>query len=523
MSASADTTITPPTSGGRARPGLGLALLVIASAQLMIVLDATIVTIALPHILVDLGFSEAGLQWVVTSYALALGSLLLLGGRLGDLFGRRRMFIIGVSVFAAASLLGGLAPNPTVMITARVIQGAAAALASPAALALINTTFPVGRPRNRAMAVYAAMSGAGAAIGLILGGALTEIDWRWTFFINVPIGLFVAFLAPRVLVESGRQDSRIDWAGAITATLGLFGIVFGLSHAAQRGASWGDALTLVPLIGGVLLLGVFVVVERRAVHPLLPLRIVTDRTRAVSLVSMALIGAGMFAMFYFLGLFIQQVMGYSPILAGVSFLPFTLGLGAAAGASQSLVRRVDPRWLSGTGALMAAFGMWGFTQLQIDSAYWSHLFPYTVVIGLGMGMVFIPLTMTATHGVQPADAGAAASALNTAQQVGGAVGIAALTTVFSHFAAKTATTLSGQAQHLVAQAMAAGHLPANPTPDQIAAVTKPVTDQIQTVGSVHGFWVAAGMLVAGAILLMTTLTVRHAELQSDTDQPVPVG
>ena len=317
-----------------------------------------------------------------------------------------------------------------------------------------------------------------------------------------------------MLVESGRQDSRIDWAGAITATLGLFGIVYGLSHAAQRGASWGDALTLVPLLGGLLLLGVFVAVERRAAHPLLPLRIVTDRTRAVSLVSMALIGAGMFAMFYFLGLFIQQVMGYSPILAGVSFLPFTLGLGAAAGASQSLVRRVDPRWLSGTGALMAAFGMWGFTQLQVDSAYWSHLFPYTVVIGLGMGMVFIPLTMTATHGVQPADAGAAASALNTAQQVGGAVGIAALTTVFSHFAAKTATTLSGQAQQLVAQAMAAGHLPANPTPEQIAAVTKPVTDQIQTVGSVHGFWVAAGMLVAGAILLMTTLTVRHAELQT---------
>ena len=523
MSAPADTTITPPTSGGRTRPGLGLALLVIASAQLMIVLDATIVTIALPHILVDLGFSEAGLQWVVTSYALALGSLLLLGGRLGDLFGRRRMFIIGVVVFAAASLLGGLAPNPTVMITARVLQGAAAALASPAALALINTTFPVGPPRNRAMAVYAAMSGAGAAIGLILGGALTEIDWRLTFFINVPIGLFVAFLAPRVLVESGRQDSRIDWAGAITATVGLFGIVFGLSHAAQRGASWGDALTLVPLIGGVVLLGVFVAVERRAAHPLLPLRIVTDRTRAVSLVAMALIGAGMFAMFYFLGLFIQQVMGYSPILAGVSFLPFTLGLGAAAGASQSLVRRVDPRWLSGAGALMAAFGMWGFTQLQVDSAYWSHLFPYTVVIGLGMGMVFIPLTMTATHGVRPADAGAAASALNTAQQVGGAVGIAALTTVFSHFAAKTATTLSAQAQQLVAQAMAAGQLPANATPEQIAVVTKPVTDQIQTIGSVHGFWVAAGMLIVGAILLMTMLTVRHAELQTDNEQVVPVG
>ena len=522
MSASAGT-ITPPPTTERTRPGLGLALLVIASAQLMIVLDATIVTIALPHILVDLGFSESGLQWVVTAYALALGSLLLLGGRLGDLFGRRRMFIIGVAVFAAASLLGGLAPNPPVLIIARVVQGAAAALASPAALALINTTFPVGPPRNRAMAVYAAMSGAGAAIGLILGGALTEIDWRWTFFINVPIGAFVAFLAPRVLVESGRQHSRIDWAGAITATAGLFGIVYGLSHAAEAGASWGDALTLVPLIAGVLLLGVFVVVERRAAYPLLPLRIVTDRTRAVSLVSMALIGAGMFAMFYFLGLFIQQVMEYSPILAGVSFLPFTLGLGIAAGAGQSLVRRVDPRWLSGAGALVAAFGMWGFAQLQVDSEYWAHLFPYIVVIGLGMGFVFIPLTMTATHGVRPADAGAGASALNTAQQVGGAIGIAALTTVFSHFAAKTATTLSGRTQQLVAQATAAGQLPANPTPEQTAAVTKPVTDQIQTVASVHGFWVAAGMLVAGAILLMTTLTVRHPELQDDGERAVPVG
>src|SRR5690242_6824062 len=247
----------------RAR-GLGLALPIPAGAQLMTPPGRTIVNIALPHVQTDLGFSRSSLSWVVNAYALALGSLLLLGGRLGDILGRRRMFIVGVSVFAISSLLGGLAQNEAMMIGSRILQGVGAAIASPAALALITTTFPAGKERNRAMGVYAAMSGAGAAVGLILGGALTEVNWRWTFFINVPIGLLVALLAPRHLKESERQTGRFDLPGALTGTLGLVGIVYGLTHAAEPGAGWLDPVTLVSLIAGALLLVVFVLVEQRS-------------------------------------------------------------------------------------------------------------------------------------------------------------------------------------------------------------------------------------------------------------------
>lgn len=503
--------------------GLGIALVVIACAQLMIVLDATIVNIALPHIQTDLGFTDAGRQWVVTSYALSLGSLLLLGGRLGDILGRRRMFSLGIGIFAVASLLGGIAPTPGLLIAARILQGAGAALASPAALALINTTFPAGAARNRAMAVYAAMSGMGAAIGLILGGALTELDWRWTFFINVPIGLFVMFLAPQVLVESDKSDSRLDIRGAITATLGLFGVVFGLSHAAEQGSSWTDLGTLVPLIAGAALIAAFVIIESRTEHALLPMRIVANRTRAISLLVMLLIGAGMFALFFFLGLYVQQVMGYSPVRAGISFLPFSGGIIISAVIAQNLVARVDPKWLSGTGALMAAFGMWGFTHLSVDSNYWSHLFPYMLVMALGMGLVFIPMTITATHGVRKSDSGAAASALNTVQQIGGAIGIAGLTTVFTHYATQKSAALTGQAKQLVMQAITSGKIPANASKEQISAVLRPISNEVQTFASTQGFWVASGVLAVAAIALLLFMNVKHEELQSDEGAVAHVG
>ncbi len=516
MSAVIDQAPSPAPVEPRSR-GLLLALVVIASAQLMIVLDGTIVNIALPAIQSDLGFSDAGRQWVVTAYALAFGSLLLLGGRLGDLFGRRRMFTVGVLVFAAASLLGGIAANQEVLLLARILQGAGAALASPAALALINTTFPAGKERNRAMAVYAAMSGAGAAVGLILGGVLTEADWRWTFFINVPIGILVAVLAPRVLVESEGTDARLDLAGAVTGTLGLFGIVYGLSHAAEVGSSWTEAATLVPLLGGLAVLAAFVQVELRAAHPLLPMRILADRNRAVSLFAMLLVGAGMFAMFFFLGLFIQQVLGYSPVKSGFAFLPFSAGIVVSAGIASNLVGRVDPRWLAGLGGVLAGTGMWGFTHLTTTSSYAGGLLPWIVVLALGMGFLFIPLTLTATARIDAADSGAAASALNTAQQIGGAIGIAGLTTAFTHFATQRGTELAATLQ---AQAAQSG---VTPTAEQVAAAQHQVAVAAQTYGSTQSFWFAAGMILVGGLAALALLDVKHEELASDGQQAVHVG
>ncbi|AKU16282.1 DHA2 family efflux MFS transporter permease subunit [Luteipulveratus mongoliensis] len=502
---------------------LTLALIVIASAQLMIVLDASIVNIALPHIQTDLGFTDANRQWVVTAYALSFGSLLLLGGRLGDLFGRRRMFFYGVLLFAAASLLGGVAPNESLLLASRALQGAGAALASPAALALINTTFPAGKERNRAMATYAAMSGAGAAVGLILGGALTEIDWRWTFFVNVPIGLFVAFLAPRVLVESEGNDASVDVPGAVVGTAGLFGIVYGLSHAAQPDSSWGDFMTLFPLIGGLVLIGAFVFVETKAKHPLLPMRVLADRNRAVSLFAMLLVGAGMFAMFFFLGLFVQQVLGYSPVKAGFAFLPFSVGIAVAAGIASSLVGKIDPRWLAGIGGLFSAGGMVGYAQLSVDSNYVTGLLPWIVIQSVGMAFLFIPLTMTATARISANDSGAAASALNTAQQIGGAVGIAALSTVFTSAATDKGKELMAQ---VIAQAQAKG-LPLPTTAAEKAAAAKQFQQQfggeIQTYASTQGFWVAAGMLLLGAVATLVFLNVKHEELATDGQESVHIG
>ncbi|MEO7234426.1 MAG: MFS transporter [Lapillicoccus sp.] len=494
-----------PEREARPRPrGLGLALAVIGSAQLMIVLDGTIVNIALPHIQTDLGFSNANLSWVVNAYALALGSLLLLGGRLGDLLGRRRMFVTGVLLFAAASLVGGLAVNEAMLIASRIAQGAGAAIASPAALALITTTFPAGKERNRAMGVYAAMSGVGAAVGLILGGALTEQDWRWTFFINVPIGLLVASLAPRVLVESERSAGRLDIPGAVTGTAGLVGIVYGLTHAADPSGGWGSSLTLTSLGLGVALLVAFVLIERRSAHALLPIRILADRTRGVSLFVMLLVGAGMFAMFYFLGLYIQQVLGYGPLKAGFAFLPFSGAMVIGAGLGSTLASRIDPRWISGPGAIVAAVGMWGFSHLTVDSTYAANLLPWIVLLAIGLGLTFVPLTLTAVAGVREEDSGAGSAALNTAQQIGGAIGLAALTTVFTHAFADRIGALAGPIQ---AQA-ASGAI----TADQAKAAMRQAQLVAQTDGSTRGFLVGAVMILVGGLLVLTLLTVKHSDL-----------
>ncbi len=391
------------------------ALVLISVAQLMVVLDGTITNIALPYIGRDLAVAQANLSWIVTGYALAFGGLLLLGGRLGDLYGRRRVFATGLTLFALASLLGGLAQNEAMLLGSRALQGVGAALAAPAALALITTTFPAGPKRNRAFAVYAAMSGAGAAVGLILGGWLTGLEgvagldlsgWRLTFLINVPIGLVAAFLAPRVLRESESQTGQMDVPGAVTGTLGLLGLVYGLTRAGEEQYGWGDPWTLASLAAGVALLAVFTVIESRAAHPLLPIRILKNRTRAASFTAMMLAPAAMFAMFYFLSLFIQQIVGYSPLRTGFAFLPFSFGIVIGAALSSNLVNRVDPRFLAGTGTLLASTALFMFSRLSIDDSptavvaalaqgntagtdlsYWTSIFPFVLLMAIGMGLI----------------------------------------------------------------------------------------------------------------------------------------
>jgi EmrB/QacA subfamily drug resistance transporter len=351
---------------------LGLALVVIASAQLMVVLDATIVNVALPHVQRALGFSGNGLEWVVNAYAVTFGGLLLLGGRAGDILGRRRMFVSGLVLFSGASFLGGFATSQWWLLTARAVQGAGGAVIAPTALSLIATNFPEGQPRNRAMGVYSAMAGGGGAVGLLLGGVLTTYaSWRWVFFVNVPIGLLVAAAAPRVLAESPRRSGRIDAAGAITGTAGVALLVYGLSKAAigQDGVShWGDAVVVASLAASVVLLVLFVLIERRSTHPLLPMRLLADRNRSGAYLIMLCIGTAMFGMFFFLTLFTQSVLGYSAVRSGVAYLPFTVGIVAAAALASQLVARIGPRPLILTGAAMAAGR--DVLVLQADRARW---------------------------------------------------------------------------------------------------------------------------------------------------------
>jgi EmrB/QacA subfamily drug resistance transporter len=503
------------------------ALVLISVAQLMVVLDATIANIALPYIQADLGISQANLTWIVTGYALAFGSLLLLGGRLGDLYGRRRVFMIGLAIFALASLLGGLATTEPLLLGARGLQGLGAALASPAALALITTTFPAGPARNRAFAVYAAMSGAGAAVGLILGGWLTGtspevfgivIDgWRLTFLINVPIGVAATLLAPRFLNESESHPGELDLPGAVTGTLGLLGIVYGLSRAGTEG--WTDSLTVASLVAGTVLLVVFGLVESRVAHPLLPFRIFMNRTRASSFVAMFLAPAAMFAMFYFLSQYIQNVMGYSPLEAGVAFLPFTVGIVVGAGLASNLVGRIDPRFISGVGTLLAAGALFGFSTLPFDTSfpaeevvgtYVTDLLPFITLMAFGMGLTFVPVTLTAVHHLRPEESGIGSGVLNTMQQVGGALGLAVLATV----ATQTFTDRGAELARAGADAAAATGGPA-PSPEALQRMEEIARLQVFTEGSTQAFLVGSILMLAASAVIWIFLDVKHEELATD--------
>lgn len=526
------TPATSPSGADQHRaqpPNLGLALALICIAQLMVVLDGTIANIALPFIQETLGFSQANLTWVVTGYALSFGGLLLLGGRLADIFGRRRIFMVGLIVFSIASLLGGIATSEGLLLSARALQGAGAAMASPAALALITTTFPAGPPRNRAFGVYAAMSGAGAAVGLILGGWLTGsgfeflgIDvhgWRLTFLINVPIGLIAAALAPRWLAESDRSNGHVDIPGAVTGTLGLLGIVYGLSRAATEG--WSDTWTLSALIGGIVMLGLFGVIESRTADPLLPFRIFANRTRAASFLAMMIMPAAMFAMFFYLSLYIQNVMGYTPLRTGVAFLPFSLGIVLAATFSSRMVARVDPRVLAGTGTLMAAGALFGFSRLPYDTTfpatdvtgtYVTDILPFIVLMSLGMGMTFVPLTLTAVHRVRREDSGIGSGVLNTMQQVGGALGLATLSTVATHV-----FTTTGDQLRSAAQAAAQAGAPA-PSASQLEKLQLITQQQVFTHGATVAFLAGSGMAVIASLVIWTQLRVKHTELAGEAPE-----
>jgi EmrB/QacA subfamily drug resistance transporter len=412
---------------------LGVALLVIATAQLMVVLDATIVNVALPHIQNALGFSGSGLEWVVNAYALALGGLLLLGGRAGDLLGRRRMFVAGLLLFSAASLAGGLATSQAWLLAARAVQGAGGAIVAPTALALIATTFPEGPPRNRAMGVYAAMSGAGGAAGLLAGGLLVAYaSWRWVLFVNVPIGIAVALAALTALPGTARRPGRLDLPGAITGTGGVTALVYGLSNAATSpdGTShWGDAKVVTTLTAGAVLLAAFALVETHSRQPLLPLRLLRQRDRLGANLIMLGVGTAIFGVFFFITLFVQDVWGYSALRTGVAFLPLTAVLLAASGAATALVPRIGARPLLLAGGAASAGGLYWLSRVTEHGTYAGGLLGPILVTGAGLGLLFVPLPLVALARVGEADSGVAASLLNAGRQVGGSIGLAVLGTV----------------------------------------------------------------------------------------------
>jgi EmrB/QacA subfamily drug resistance transporter len=412
---------------------LGVALLLIATAQLMVVLDATIVYVALPHIQHALGFSSAGLEWVVNAYALTFGGLLLLGGRAGDLLGRRRMFVVGLLLFSAASLAGGLAASQAWLLSARAVQGIGGAIVAPAALSLIATTFPEGPQRNRAMGVYAAMSGIGSAVGLLTGGLLvTYVSWRWVLFVNVPIGIAAAAAAMVVLAETPRLPGRFDLPGAVTGTGGVAALVYGVSTAApsSSGASqWGDAKVVAPLTAGVLLLAAFAVIEARSRHALLPGRVLRDRDRLGANLIMLGAGTSIFGVFYFVALFVQDIWGYSALKTGIIFLPLTIALLAGSATAARLVSRVGARPLLLVGATACAGGMYWLSRVTEHSTYTSGLLGPGLVLGVGFGLLFVPLALVALVRVADTDSGVASSLLNVGRQVGGSIGLAVLGTV----------------------------------------------------------------------------------------------
>lgn len=444
----------PPTTGiSTRRPGLVLAIVLVA--QLMVMLDSSIVNIALPDISVALHFTPSSLSWVINAYALAFGGLLLLGARAGDILGRRRVFVTGIALFSLASLAGGFAGTGGELLAARVAQGIGAALAAPSALAILMTLFPGTRERTRALGWFAAVSVGGAAIGLIAGGILTEwASWRWVMFVNVPIGAALVAGILTVLPRLGRVPGRFDLAGALTATIGVTAVVYALVRAATT--DWSDPLVLAGLTGGGLLLAGFVWTELRAEAPIMPMSLFASRNRSASHLVRLLMTAGMMGMFFFMTQFVQEILGYSPIQAGVAFLPLTLFLFVMSmRTARVLAPRVDGRTLMIVGLVFAAAALLVSSRLDGDSSYLSLLLPL-VLFGTGAGLTFVPMTAMSLDGVAPANAGAASGLVNVSQQVGGAIGLAVLVSVFGRITSPATPSLTESAMRAAQQAFVVG-------------------------------------------------------------------
>jgi EmrB/QacA subfamily drug resistance transporter len=506
----------PVSPEGPARRHLGLALVVIATAQLMVVLDATIVNVALPHIQNALHFSGTGLEWVVNAYALTFGGLLLLGGRAGDILGRKRVFIAGIILFSVASLLGGFATTQAWLLAARALQGVGGAIVAPTALSLVTTTFPEGPPRNRAMGVYAAMSIAGGAVGLILGGLLTTYaSWRWVLFVNVPIGIVVVLMAPRVLSESERHRGRFDLPGAITGTLGLAALVYGLSSAATspNGVShWGDTKVVASLVAAVVLLAAFVLIESRSEHALMPLRIFRNRDRSAAYLIMLCIGTALFGMFFFLTIFIENVWGYSALKTGVAYLPMMAMVMLMAGVSAQLVPRIGARPLLLAGSAIATGGMFWLSRIDEHSTYAGGLLGPMIVTAAGMGMLFMPVTLVALSRVGDRDAGLASSLVNTGQQVGGSIGLAILGTVAWTVVSNTARSSAAHAAAAAAAARKAGHPLPTPTHAQLAQAKAAIYHHALSTGFSRGFVVSAAIMLIALVVTIALVRVTREDL-----------
>jgi EmrB/QacA subfamily drug resistance transporter len=502
VSAPAATQNLPTTARRAASPVLVLAA--ILTTQLMLVLDATIVNVALPDIQKALGFTPTGLSWVLNAYTLAFGGLLLLGARAGDLLGRRRMLLVGISVFVLASFAGGFAQSSGQLLAARTIQGVGAALAAPSGLALLVGRFPEGRERARALGYFSAVSIGGAAVGLIAGGILTQyVSWRWVLFVNVPVGIALVLIARIALDETPRHQGRFDLAGAITATAGMTSLVYGFVRAASAG--WSDTQTVVAFVAGVVLLAAFIAIELRAASPITPLRLFVNRTRASALVGRVLLVAAMFGMFFYLTQILQDVYGYTPLVTGLAFLPLTAMLFVASRLSASLIERVGMRALMVGGLTLSTTGVLLLTRLTTGDGYGAVLLPL-LLFGLGNGLAFVPLTAAGLVGVEPRDAGAASGLVNVAQQVGGSLGLAVLVTIGASAARHAAVVGS--------------------TPTQIA-------QHAFVAGADRAFLVSAGLLAVTVVMLalatpslraerMRRLAVAIDEIETELEKAEPI-
>jgi EmrB/QacA subfamily drug resistance transporter len=407
-----------------------MVLAIILGCYLMVVLDASVVITALPDIRTDLGFSPASLSWVQNIYALAFGGLLLLGARMGDLLGRRQVFIGGIALFTVASMLGGLAQSETWLLAARTLQGVGAAIAAPSTLALLTISFPEGSERTRAIALYSAVASAGASIGLVLGGMLTSwISWRWSLFINVPIGVVLISLAPAYLPETERHTGEFDIAGAATSTLGMSALVYGLVRAAET--SWGDAVALGSFVLAALMLAAFVAIEKRARQPITPLRLFASRERVGAYAARLLMVGAMFGMFFYLTQFLQGAESYSALKTGLAFLPVTLSIFAMVKVVPRLLGRIGSQPTLIGGLMLALVGLLWLSRITTSTDYWTGIAIPMALIGVGMGLAFTPLTQAAIAGVDNRDAGAASGLVNVFQQLGSTVGIGLLVTVFA--------------------------------------------------------------------------------------------